>query len=373
MKVSIRADASSQIGIGHVMRCATLADALALRGATCRFLFRSLPDPVAEQIRARGHETRRLATLKDAQPDNDLYGTWLGVSRTQDAAECAAVLAEDPQDLLIVDHYAIDATWHKTVRPGMKRLLVVDDLADRPHDCDLLVDQNLGRSPEDYDGLVPDAADRMTGPSFAMLRPEFPAARDQALAGRNNRPFRRLLVSMGGMDKDDATSAILQELAHNTFPDTFEITVVMGPAATNLDRVRTIAETIPVPTRVLSNVADMVPLMAEADLAIGGAGSTSWERCTLGLPTLLLTIADNQWPAAKALEAAGAAVALGDIRRDGWKPALSDAVQGALKERCWVETRSRAAGNVCDGHGAERVADAVLRALAPQQQKGAFA
>lgn len=361
MKIALRTDASEHIGIGHVMRCLTLADILTARGGTCQFLCRVLPGPLEDTIINRGHAVTRLPTGPDAAPEPSLYGAWLGVSQVQDADNCISVFAQDPPDLLIVDHYALDATWENRVRPADTHLLVLDDLANRPHNCDLLLDQNLGRVPEDYNGYVPDHTVRLIGPDHALLRSEFAEARPAALEERDKRPIRNLLISMGGVDQNDATSAIIRVLADMQLPGDMTLTVVMGPAASNLDAVRSLSRTLPLQIEVLSNVTQMAPLMAASDIAIGGAGGTSWERCALGLPTFLLTIADNQMPAAQALQRTGAAVSIGDIRTTGWQCKLQSAMTRALQDTSWHSSLITAAARVCDGHGAARVRDVVTK------------
>jgi len=186
--------------------------------------------------------------------------------------------------------------------------MVIDDLADRPHDCDLLLDQSLGREAADYAGLLPPAATPLIGPGYALLRPEFARLRAASLARRERPVLRKLLVTMGGVDKDNATGRVLDALASCTLPDAVEITVVMGPQAPWLSEVRAQAAAMPVPTKVLVGVRDMAALMAESDLAIGGGGMTSIERCVLGLPTIIVIQAENQIRQAKDLERAGAAV-----------------------------------------------------------------
>ncbi len=369
-RVDFRADASEEIGLGHVMRCLTLADALSARGSECRLIFRALPGHLAEHIEARGHRPEPLPVPVDAIADPDVYGTWLGVSRVQDAADCSNVLAQDPPDILVVDHYALDASWERAVCPQGTCLVALDDLANRPHACNIFLDQNLGRHDSDYDTLLPADCLRLIGPNYALLRPQFAMARKEALARRTGKPCHQLLISMGGMDKSDATSKMLLELAEMHLPTDFAVCVVMGSASTNLDRVRKIAAQMPFATEVLFDVADMAPLMATADLAIGGAGSTSWERCCLGLPTLLLTIADNQRSIAQALHNSDAAFYVGDVRESGWTSALRAALSRAVQQPEWLFGMAKTASAICDGRGAERVADAMFEIVQGEIAKG---
>lgn len=360
MLIAFRADASIKIGSGHVMRCLTLADALVLRGCNCVFLTRALSGNMCAAIEARGHQVVLLTNGDETPKDpDDLYGSWLGVSRGVDSAECCAHLTRLTPDRVVVDHYALDATWERAAVPAGIPVMAIDDLADRPHACDILLDQNYGRTDADYDGLLPDAAQRMTGPQFALLRPEFAKARTASLARRDGALPAHLLISMGGADKDNATGQVLDALAQCPGLLDWRITTVMGSIAPHLDVIRARVALMPHSCDLRVDVSDMATLMGVADLAIGGAGSTSWERCCLGLPTLLLTIADNQMSAAQALAKSGAALYLGDIRNSGWQDFMVNNIVN-IPHRSILTDMSYAARVLCDGGGADRVADAVL-------------
>ena len=366
MRVVFRTDASLQIGSGHVMRCLTLADALKAQGADCRFISREHPGHLLELIRQRGYKVNRLAAealpshaatenivfqARDAQQE-PAHTAWLGSSWRADAQETAAILAGQQPDWLVVDHYALDQRWEEALAPHYRRLLVIDDLADRPHDCDLLLDQNLGRSPQHYATLVPEHCTVLAGPRYALLRPEFARLRQCSLQRRAQRPIERLLITMGGVDAGNATGRVLEALAACTLPSDCRITVVMGAAAPWLDQVRSLAKRLAVPTEVAVDVDDMAQRMADADLAIGAAGGTAWERCCLGLPTLVVVLAQNQWPGARALQQAGAAVLLGEASEiaHGLPPLMRDVLD--LQRLAGI---SAAASAVADGLGAERV------------------
>jgi UDP-2,4-diacetamido-2,4,6-trideoxy-beta-L-altropyranose hydrolase len=297
MRVVIRTDASIRIGTGHVIRCLTLADALRRQGAACRFICRALEGHMAAAIRARGFDCTLLPAPEGPAPVGPPdHAHWAGVDWRRDAEETRAALGSAP-DWLVLDHYAFDARWEQAVCPADTRLLVLDDLADRPHNADLLVDQNLGRRAEDYDGLVPDHCKRLIGPRYALLRPEFAERRAEALAARAERAdqgIRHLLISMGGVDLPDATSKVLEVLPQCNLPDEARITVVMGTQAPALERVRALAAALPWQADVRVNVSDMAALMADADLAIGAVGTSALERIALGLPSICVPIAQNQ-------------------------------------------------------------------------------
>ncbi len=336
--IAFRVDASLEIGSGHLMRCLTLADALSQAGHTCHFVSR------ADEGGFGGHAFHGLTYESEggygAHPKPPAHAAWLGGNWQDDAAATAEILATISPDWLVVDHYALDREWESAALPAGTKLMVIDDLADRAHMCNILLDQNLGRQGHDYDELVPDSCTRLIGPKFALLRPEFPRFRQRSLARRKNAPLAHILITMGGVDKDDVTSRVLEVLARCNLPEAAHITVVMGKNAPALVGVQAKASRMPCPTRVLVSIDNMAEIMASADLAIGAAGSTSWERGCLGLPTLMLTIADNQKEAALALESSGSAILLGDTRETGWENKL-----GSVLPQLGVSTLASLAAN----------------------------
>jgi len=302
MKVVFRADASLQIGTGHVMRCLTLADALAARGANCQFISRAHPGNLIEFVRSRGYIVRALpeppagieADLRADPAQWVAHSHWLGVTQAQDAEACASILADLQPDWLIMDHYGLDITWEETLQPFYKHLMVIDDLADRKHLCELLLDQNLGREHQDYAGLVPSGCKLMVGPHYALLRPEFAELRDFSLKRREEPSVEQVLISMGGVDPDNVTGRILSSLRGCPLNKNCRIVVVMGRNAPWLQHIKQQAADLPWPAEVLVDIQDMAKKMAESDLSIGAAGSTSWERCCLGLPSIVVVLAENQ-------------------------------------------------------------------------------
>ena len=356
--VAFRVDASINIGTGHVMRCLTLADALAADGAECHFLCREHLGNLIEAIRARGYPIHTLpaqpatapTTQEEARPL--AHAAWLGASWQDDARQSREALERLAPDWLVVDHYGLDTRWEQRVLLQDGRLLVIDDLADREHCADLLLDQNLGRQADDYDGLVPDHCMRLIGPRYALLRPEFARLRDASLARRATPRLERLLITMGGVDKDNATAQVLEALTACVLPGDCRISVVMGGNAPWLAQVKAQAAAMPWSTEVVVNVIDMAERMTEADLAIGAAGSTSWERCCLGLPTLMVVLADNQRIIANALQAMGAAERIEDSA--ALRLALPEALRALLAPTSLANI-SQAAAEVTDGQGLTRL------------------
>ena len=303
LRIVFRTDANQQIGTGHFMRCLTLADELRLQNAEISFVARRLPTHLQQMLIERAFKYYALNGFEDAKPIDELpHASWLQTSQANDADLTLALLGAGTWDWLVVDHYALDYRFEKPMRSLAQNILVIDDLADRVHDCDALLDQNLGRSESDYDGLVNLHASKLIGPHYALLRPEFVQLRPQSLTRRIRPQLKNILITMGGVDNDNATGQVLQALfSCGNLPNDLRITVVMGTDAPYLDEVQLQAALMPWPTTVLVGIKNIAECMSDSDLCIGAAGSTSWERCCLGLPTIQLTLAINQSKAANAL------------------------------------------------------------------------
>ncbi|MCQ4262832.1 UDP-2,4-diacetamido-2,4,6-trideoxy-beta-L-altropyranose hydrolase [Stutzerimonas stutzeri] len=366
MKVAFRVDASLQMGSGHVMRCLTLADALAARGAACVFICRAHPGNLLDLVRSKGHAAQALPVTSASAGASSLEFTaigdepvpvhshWLGATQDEDAEACAPILAELQPDWLIVDHYALDARWELLLRAHCRRLMVIDDLADRAHACDLLLDQTFGRDAKDYQAWVPSNCQMLCGSQYALLRPEFAALRAYSLQRRARPQLRQLLITMGGVDKDNATGQVLMALRVCPLPADCRVTVVMGATAPWLSEVKQLAREMPWPTRVLVGVNDMAQLMADSDLAVGAAGATSWERCCLGLPTIMIVLANNQWQVAQGLEKAGAASVI--ERRQDIAELLPIHLSALTEPIISLQTMSQLAMPIVEGRGAYLIA-----------------
>ena len=351
-----RVDASIEIGTGHVMRCLTLAEALSDLGVRCRFICRPHDGNMLDEIAARGFETIALPPLRSDSATTGSsfsHAHWLATTAERDAQETKDAICANPPDWMVVDHYGIDRTWEVMVHSVGIKVLVIDDLADRPHHCDALLDHGLDRDVAEYSLLVPRKTKCFFGPQYALLRPEFAEMRAANLARRQSPSLNRLLISMGGVDKDNATGRVLAAMAGNAWAEASEVTVVMGPRAPSLKEVRAQAAAMPGRVEVLVGTTRMAELMHKADLAIGGAGTTSWERCCLGLPSIVLVLADNQKKVAASLARAGAvfvAKTMSDVAAYLARHHSTPAALGDIAEM------SRNAARITDGRGATKVA-----------------
>lgn len=301
LRVVVRVDGGRLIGSGHVMRCLVLADALRRAGATVRFVCRAHEGHFGDLIARAGHELLLLPAPNGAQRFSGppVHASWLGETPERDAAQTLAAIAADGCDLLVVDHYGIDCRWQRVLRPHCRRLFVIDDLADREHDCDFLLDQNLYEDAATrYRDKVPASARCFLGPAFALLREEVRAARGLP---RPAPPPWRIVAFFGATDVGQllpmtvAAARLLTDL-----PLSFDL---VGPLSSST--------TLPGNVRWQARAGDFGALMAGSHLALGAPGSATLERMYLGLPSLLVVCADNQREAAGVLQRAGLADVLG--------------------------------------------------------------
>lgn len=354
--VAIRVDAGPQIGTGHFMRTLTLADVLKQKGARVRFVSRDLPLHLEQLLESKGHEFVGLPAALTTDVTGDLaHSPWLNVSQVRDAEDTREALSDVPWEWMIVDHYALDACWEHTLRNSTRRILAIDDLADRTHDCDTLLDQNLYPDMERrYIGKVPAPATLLLGPRYALLREEFPRLR----AAQTTRDGRvdRVLVLLGGTDVHNHTRKVIHGLAQLPAPAP-AVDIVIGLQHPAREEIAALCRRYDF--RLHVQTKDVAELMAGADLAIGAGGSTSWERCCAGLPTVCLTQADNQVPIARGLEASGAVVNLGDGDAVSAEN-IRDAVLALIKEPGRLVALSRSAQQLVDGLGAQRVCEHLL-------------
>ncbi|OPY58787.1 MAG: UDP-2,4-diacetamido-2,4,6-trideoxy-beta-L-altropyranose hydrolase [Pelotomaculum sp. PtaU1.Bin035] len=306
MKAVFRADASIQIGTGHIMRCLTLADELKENGAEVLFISRELPGNLIELIEKKGFTVYRLAY----SPMNETKDTQ-AISWQIDADETKMILQliGFPISWLIIDHYSLDVRWENQLRPFVNKIIVIDDLANRPHDCDVLLDQNLYESMDlRYDGLVPDHCQKLLGPGYGLLRPEFKETRKR-LRKRNGQ-VRRMLIFFGGSDPTNETVKALEAVRELNRPD-IAVDVIVGGSNPYRKEVKELCEQMPYVT-YYSQVENMAEFVLNADLAIGAGGVTMLERYYLGLPTIVSIIALNQ------SETVHAAASNGVVWNLGW-------------------------------------------------------
>ncbi len=360
MKIILRADASATIGTGHVMRCLALAGELRARHHDVHLFCGDRPDrPVpwksyAEQLGVTvvpiSPETPARPCRSRTRPRHAHFLQWPWEA---DAAIVQRVIEQDGRhpDWLIVDHYALDARWESAVRPLTRKLMVIDDLADREHACDLLLDQNRLAPGNPYARLVPAHCTVLLGPRFALLRPEF---QETPSRGRPNDQIRRLLIFFGGVDQKAVTRKALEAVRRLPLND-LQIDVVLGSVHPAVEAVRDLAQRMD-RVQIHVQVNDMAALMRQADLMLGAAGTTTWERCATGLPALILSVAGNQEAIAKSVAKEGLAVYLGKAEEVSVETICRE-LQHALSHSEALHQMGQRAAAWVDGHGSRRIAD----------------
>jgi UDP-2,4-diacetamido-2,4,6-trideoxy-beta-L-altropyranose hydrolase len=360
MKVVLRADASVSIGTGHVIRCLTLADALKILGADVSFVSRAHEGNINDVIADHGFEVVRLpAPLRGFHAaDSRGYATSLGALWQEDVEQMRAAVDRTGMkpDWLVVDHYGVDRNWELALAGTAQRLMVLDDMADRVHDCDLLLDQNFDNPLHArYAQLLPARARQLLGTRYALVRPEFKRYRAAALARRNGQ-VSRLLVSMGGTDPRNDTEKAVAGIAMSK-SRTLAVDVIVGSSNPHLQGIRKACQRA---ARVTLHVqtARMAELMMNADFAVCAGGSTTWERCVLGLPALVAVQSSDQLAIAKTLEQKGAHRFLG-LAADLGAQDYAEAIDSLLAKD--VARMSVTCAELCDGEGAGRVAAQLLR------------
>ncbi|MDB0032785.1 UDP-2,4-diacetamido-2,4,6-trideoxy-beta-L-altropyranose hydrolase [Amylibacter sp.] len=352
----IRADASKFIGTGHLYRCITLANALSNRGHEVIFLTRTSEKNLLKKIRNNGHKYCLLQAIKnrsDKKVDNRLsHSRWLHVSQEKDYMECISKMQHISPDWVVVDHYGIDSEWEIKVSEYFKgsRMLVIDDLADRKHQCDLLLDQTLGRTYEEYYEKVESSCKFLFGPRYSLLRNEFKEWRKFSLSRRKKIQVNRVLITLGGADEYNLTEKILKKLEKSEYADSIAFTVILGGANTWLNKILEFKMSSWLNLEIKVDVPNMAELMSNSDICIGASGSTTWERCAMGLPTIAITMADNQSKIAHQLQ----------IKKICAVTSLSQIILTfdnllSKKNQALLYEYSKNSKRICDGKGTERV------------------
>lgn len=362
MNVCIRVDSSSVIGTGHVTRCLTLAEQFRKNGNSVLFICRELPGNVMNLILSNGFELNKLPAAnydKYNQNELNIHKNWLAVDWQVDLEQTGEIIKSLRKeiDLLVVDHYAIDKKWEDGISSHCYNIMLIDDLADRPHTCDFLLDQNYYKDLDyRYDNLVPKDCVKMPGPSYAMLRPEFFEAR-QTLR-KPDGIIKNVMVFFGGADSSNQTGKVLDVISSGQF-NNINFDIVLGGTNQFREKIENECKSSGNVT-IHCQIDYMAQLMAQSDLSISGGGTTTWERCCLGLPSLTIALAENQVEVAKLSENAGFAKYLGyytEVKAEDIFEALKDLIINPEK----VLSMSQIGYNLVDGKGVSRVANTILK------------
>ncbi|MBT9547234.1 MAG: UDP-2,4-diacetamido-2,4,6-trideoxy-beta-L-altropyranose hydrolase [Candidatus Sericytochromatia bacterium] len=349
MKVIFRVDASEKMGTGHFMRCLTLAEGIRQQGGDVSFICREHPGNLIQLLQSTDFPHVVLPA-----PATELslegYTNWLGVSQTQDAEETIQAMGADFPDWLIADHYALDHTWQSKIRSVVGKIMMIDDLANRQHDCDLLLDQNLFENGDSrYQGKVPADCELCLGPAYALLRPEY--AQLLRMRAPRNGDIQRILVFFGGSDAQDMTGLCFEVLSEDIFAS-LSVDLVVGANYLHRKKLENKATLRP-GTRIFGFRPHLADLMSEADLAIGAGGATLWERMCMGLPSVVISLAENQVLLAQHLAKQQWIKYLGPA--EAFQPeALRNAIQtyGQKAEYLRISAENQ---KLCDGLGVKKI------------------
>lgn len=355
MNIGIRADSSQIIGTGHIMRCTTLAHALKDNGHTVTFYCRAHKGNLNAWLAKQQMDVFVIPAGSNRLDEHSTaHGDWLGGTQAEDIEGLRSIIRVMP-DLWIVDHYGLDDFWHQAMAKH-SRVMVIDDLADRRYHSSLLLDQNLGREESDYTELT--NAKILAGGDYTLLRPEFFKARKKAVIRQQ---IKHIVISMGGVDLQNVSSMALRALLNSSIHELESITVVLGhanPHSSELELLATQATHTQV--NIVKGVNNMAEYFVHADLCIGAAGASSWERCAVGLPTILVQLAANQEVAAQQLAKIGAAICLEitQLQTD-----LVSVVNDLVINDRKLTDMSRVAFSLIDAQGTSRVVKEIDKLL----------
>lgn len=360
-----RADASLYVGSGHIMRCLTLAQSLRSKGWQVSFVTRLFPGNLIDHIKTEGFTVHALPALPQqpspTHPTESDLPSWLGTDWQADARQTAAVLQQLPVkkvDWLIVDHYGIEAKWETFLRPYTRRILVMDDLANRPHSCEMLLDPNVLTAPRQsmtpYTGKIPAKTRQLLGPRYALLRPEFARLRDKRRVSQVDP--QHMLVFFGGSDPSNQTKKALEALLLLEDPQ-LTADVVIGKNHPDPAGIRQLCERTP-HFSLHVQTSRMAELLLRAGVVIGAGGTHTWERCCLGVPSVMVAVAANQVPLARAVHENGMALYLGRAEETTVEQ-MAEAVRGLRQNAARLSRMAACCLRTVDGKGAERVVAAM--------------
>lgn len=355
MNIFIRADADSYIGSGHVMRCLTLADELRRHTARVSFICRAEPGNLIAFLERKKYSVYILPSGIDPGTDAQLTQGFLKNY-------------QENVDWIIVDHYRLDISYESALRIYGRAIMVIDDLADRPHDCNLLLDQNYHQNVGRYKHLIPDGCKCLLGPNYALLRPQFRECRKHMQ--RKYDDVRRLLVFLGGADPTNETCKVLRAIHLLRRPE-LEIDVVIGASNPHRQEIEAFASCMP-SVKCHTHVENMANLMAKVDIGIGAAGTSTWERCCLGLPSIVMILADNQRDIAEDLDQENT------VNNLGWYAMVTEndicqAMQKLIYDPRRREQMSTQSQALVDGEGTGRVVKSMITVHATLNMEDAAA
>ena len=287
----IRVDSGREIGFGHGMRCLTIANEIKKKEFNVLIIMNRERNNLGELFKKNGHDVSYIINRKIGFKKIDVK---------YDLEQTKRILQKFKEkiDIFLIDHYNIDYKWEKSLRQYVRKIVVIDDLNNRKHDCDLIIDQGLHHNMKNlYVKLVPKNCKILTGPKYAILRPEFHIFRKKLQ--KQNKIIKRIMISFGGSDPNNDTIKVLEGITKIKDRE-FSIDVIVGKANSSHAKIQKICEKMK-KTRCYYNPEKMAKIMSKCDLAIGSGGSTTWERCCLGIPSIVSIASEDQYEATRIL------------------------------------------------------------------------
>ena len=356
MRIGFRVDSSSIIGSGHVYRCLTIATALSKRGNDIEFLTKCLPGNIISKIIECGFSVKILRFVANNKTDDaNPYGRrWLGCSIDEDLSEVRQIIGSTRYDWIVLDHYGLDEDWESGILEYTSNLMVIDDLRETSHNCTLLVNQNLGAD-EYYHSELKGVKCACLGTKFAIIRDEFRLLRNQSILSRKNRQISKILISMGGVDKDNVTLLALNAIKDILEPLNINLRVVVGAASTSLEKINKFVRNHKLRCEIIVDANNMADLMKDSDIALAASGASMLERCVMGLPMLNFILAENQRNNAENIQALGAGITVWDYSQPDRTSKISNVFEEILLDQDRLNIMSTLASHVTDGNGVELV------------------
>jgi len=283
------------------MRCLTLANALLKDlNANVFFFCRSFEGNITDVVRNNGFEVILMEANESPNKNDTTYQTWLGAAQEADAEEFITAANKsgiDKFNLIVTDHYGISEQWENKVRNITNCITVIDDLADRRHICDFLIDQNYFKNFESrYNFLTNDNCNKLLGPNYTLLRDEFSDLRTELPPFEIRFSQKIITIFFGGTDPDGYSEKALRGLLCK-LDESYNINVILGKSNPNIDRLKKYEKQFDRVTLYIQ-VSNMSEHIGQSLLFVGAIGATTWERCFCGTPGLVSSIAENQIQAA---------------------------------------------------------------------------
>ena len=344
---AFRVDASLEIGYGHIMRCLTMANELSNRSCKSFFICTKLDKNLSSQIKAMGHEVFEIS-----KGYNNEFESEIDCISTQKIIDSLNI------DWLILDHYLIDHKWEECFSISGVKIMVIDDLANRKHLCNILLDCNLGKTPESYHQLVPTKSRVLCGAKYSIVRDEFLLARNKSLSIRSNKKeLRNILINIGASDPANLTEDVLKKLSSNKYIKQFSISVILSSISPHLDSISSVISDLGLTVKIFHDVKNMSNILLEQDLVIGSVGVSAWERCVMGVPSISLVAANNQLDGAKALHNSGATIVIDQSFNNNFS--LHDAIDFYMNKKNLVSA-SKLSAKLVDGNGIKRIMSLIV-------------